>query len=66
MCIKNWVIADPFILDAWNHSCRTGNQPVSHRESIIVILPKEGKDIKNNILKTNCVNSRNAFAGKVL
>ena len=50
---KLWVIAGPFILDAWNHSCSIGVQPLSHRESIIVILPKEGKDIKDITL--NCL-----------
>ena len=44
---KLWVIAGPYILDAWNYSCITGKQPIWHRESVIVILPKEGKDIRD-------------------
>ena len=49
----------PSILDAWNYSCSTGVQPLSHKESIIVILPKEGKDIKDiknwrPIILSNC------------
>ena len=44
ICKQQWPI---FILEAWNYSCSTGIQPGSHRESIIVLLPKEGKDIKN-------------------
>ena len=38
-----------------------GCQPMLHRESIIVLLPKEGKDIKD-ISENGC----NAAAGKVL
>ena len=41
---KLWVIAGPFILDAWNYSCNIGVYPLSQRESIIVIFPKDGKD----------------------
>ena len=47
---KLWSIVGPFILDAWTYSCDTGSLPPSHSESIIVLLPKEGKDpsdIKN-------------------
>ena len=44
---KLWEIAGPFILDAWNHSFSIRVQPLSHRESILVIIPKEGKDIKD-------------------
>ena len=56
---KLWTIAGPVILDAWNYSCVIGEEPLSHRESIIVFLPKEGKDIKDiknwrPITLTNC------------
>ena len=27
---KLWTIAGPVILDAWNHSCVIGEQPLSH------------------------------------
>ena len=36
-----------FFLDAWNFSCMKGVMPPSHKESIITLLPKEGKNIKN-------------------
>ena len=56
---KLWTITGPIILSAWNYSCETGVQPESHRESIIVLLPKEGKDLSdiNNwrpITLSNC------------
>jgi hypothetical protein len=34
------------ILGAWKHSLNTGNLPPSHLESVITLLPKEGKDTK--------------------
>jgi hypothetical protein len=37
----------PIILGAWKHSLNTGNLPPSHLESVITLLPKEGKDIKD-------------------
>ena len=40
---KLWVMAGPLMLGAWNHSCGIGVLPVSHRESVIVLLPKEGE-----------------------
>jgi hypothetical protein len=49
-----------FILkEAWDYSIEIGSTPDSHRESVITILPKEGKDhkdIKNwrPITLTNC------------
>ena len=61
---KLWVIVGSYILDEWNYSCSTGIQPVSHKESIIVLLPKEVKDIEN--IKTISNNSWCAAAGKVL
>ena len=44
---KLWEIVGPYILEAWNYSCSIGIQSESHRETIIVLLPKEGRDIKN-------------------
>ena len=47
---KLWSIVGPFILAAWDYSCIVGHMPPSHKEYIIVLLPKEGKDasdIKN-------------------
>ncbi len=35
------------ILSAWNQSLSTGNLPSSHLESVIPLLPKEGKDTKD-------------------
>ena len=37
----------PVILSAWKHSLNTGNLPTSHLESVITLLPKEGKDTKD-------------------
>ena len=34
----------PIILKAWKHSLNTGNLPPSQLESVVTILPKEGKD----------------------
>ena len=45
-----WKITGQIILDAWNFSLQTGMLAPSHIESIITLLPKEGKDteeIKN-------------------
>ena len=50
---KLWSITGPVILDAWKYSCEIGGMPPSHKESIITLLPKEGKnvkDINNNFL----------------
>jgi len=56
---KYWNFMGPIILAAWQHSLSTGNLPSSHLESVITILPKEGKDtqdIKNwrPITLSNC------------
>jgi hypothetical protein len=56
---KLWDITGPIILNSWNHSLETGIMPRSHLESVITILPKDGKDlsdIKNwrPITLTNC------------
>ena len=44
---KYWKLMGPIILGAWKHSLNTGNLPPSHLESVITLLPKEGKDIKD-------------------
>jgi hypothetical protein len=42
--------------ESWKHCCNTGALPASHEESVITLLPKEGKDIKNwrPITLSNC------------
>jgi hypothetical protein len=54
-----WKLTGQTILDAWNYSMTTGRLTASHIESIITLLPKEGKnteDIKNwrPITLSNC------------
>ena len=54
-----WDIVGKYIVDSWNHSLRTGSLPPSHKESVLTLLPKPGKDlreIKNwrPITLTNC------------
>ena len=44
---KLWEISGPVILDAWKFSCEKGVMPPSHKESIITLLPKEGKNVKD-------------------
>jgi hypothetical protein len=44
---KLWSITGSYILKAWSFSCATGSLPPSHKESIITLLPKEGKDLKD-------------------
>jgi exonuclease III len=44
---KFWKLTGPIILDAWKHSTETQSLPPSHYESIITLLPKEGKDISD-------------------
>jgi len=44
---KLWNIAGPIILEAWKYSLTVGKMPPSHLESIITLLPKEGKDKKD-------------------
>ena len=56
---KMWAITGPIILNSWNHSLMIGKLPPSHLESVITLLPKEGKntdDIKNwrPITLSNC------------
>ena len=41
---KLWTIAGPIILNAWHYSLQKDELPPSHKESIITLLPKEGKD----------------------
>jgi hypothetical protein len=42
-----WDTVGPYILRSWLHSVETGLLPPSHLESIITLLPKEGKDSKD-------------------
>ena len=56
---KIWKIAGPIILEAWLYSLKEKSLPPSHHESVITLLPKEGKDardIKNwrPITLSNC------------
>ncbi len=54
-----WEILSPFVLEAWLFSIDIGKLPASNLESVITLLPKEGKDtrdIKNwrPITLSNC------------
>jgi hypothetical protein len=56
---KLWHIIGPLILNAWNYSIETGELPPSHKNSILRLIPKQGKDhtyIKNwrPITLSNC------------
>jgi hypothetical protein len=44
---KLWDIAGPFIINSWKHSCNSGVLPGSHGDSVMTLLPKEGKDTKD-------------------
>jgi hypothetical protein len=44
---KYWKFMGPIILSARKHSLNTDNLPSSHLESVITLLPKEGKDTKD-------------------
>jgi hypothetical protein len=54
-----WPQVGSIIKESWDYSVESGQSPDSHKESVITILPKEGKDtrdIKNwrPITLTNC------------
>jgi exonuclease III len=56
---KYWKMTGPIIHAAWLYSVETGKMPPSHLESVITLLPKDGKDnreIKNwrPITLSNC------------
>jgi exonuclease III len=56
---KIWKLAGPIILEAWVYSIKVKSLPPSHHESVITLLPKDGKDtrdIKNwrPITLSNC------------
>ena len=56
---KYWNFMGPIITEAWNYSTEKQNLPSSNRESVITLLPKEGKnlnEIKNwrPITLSNC------------
>ncbi len=42
-----WGQLGPILKEAWDYSLLTGKLPASHEESIITLLPKEGKDIRD-------------------
>jgi exonuclease III len=44
---KYWNTMGPIIHEAWKYSLKTEKMPPSHLESIITLLPKEGKDNKD-------------------
>jgi hypothetical protein len=44
---KLWSIARSFILNSCKHSSNTGVLPAPHIDSVITLLPKEGKDTKD-------------------
>ena len=39
-----WSIVGPYIYESWKQSCECVIMPPSHSESIIILIPKEGKD----------------------
>ena len=43
---KYWKTMSPIIHEAWKYSLQIGRMPPSHLESVITLLPKEGKDTK--------------------
>ena len=56
---RYWSFMGPILLESWTYSMNSNSLPASHRESIITLLPKEGKDtsdIKNwrPITLSNC------------
>jgi hypothetical protein len=56
---KLWTIMGPLILNAWKYSQDTGVLPPSHKNSLLRLIPKQGKDltqIKNwrPITLSNC------------
>jgi len=56
---KLWSILGPLIVEAWNFSLRNNELPPSHKQSLLRLIPKAGKDttlIKNwrPITLSNC------------
>jgi hypothetical protein len=43
---RYWTFIGPIILKAWKYSVEMGSIPRSHPESVITLLPKEGKDVR--------------------
>jgi hypothetical protein len=41
-----WNILGPLIVDAWNYSITINELPPSHKQSLLNLIPKTGKDIK--------------------
>jgi endonuclease/exonuclease/phosphatase (EEP) superfamily protein YafD len=44
---KLWHIMGPLILNAWLYSIEIGEMPPSHKNSILRLIPKQGKDLTN-------------------
>jgi len=42
-----WPLVGVIIKESWDYSVQTGETPESHKESVITILPKEGKDLND-------------------
>ena len=42
---KLWNIQSPIILDDWNYSMNTNNLPLSHKTSLLRLIPKNDKHI---------------------
>ena len=40
-------IVGKYFINAWKYSCQIGVMPDSHCESVIVLIPKEGKDLSD-------------------
>jgi hypothetical protein len=62
-CMKLWSTAGSYVLNSWKHSFNTGVLPSSHSDTVITLIPKEGKDTKDiknwrPITLLNC-NSKN-------
>jgi hypothetical protein len=56
---KFWHVLGPLIVEAWNYSMRNDELPPSHKQSLLRLIPKAGKDtayIKNwrPITLSNC------------
>jgi hypothetical protein len=43
---KLWDLIGPLILDSWRYSLAKGELPISHKNSILRLIPKAGKDLK--------------------
>ena len=41
-----WTLVSPILINAWNHTVRTGNLAISHKVSYLKLIPKSGKNLK--------------------